>query len=179
MANDCLYSSKTKQTFLWGGFAYDWCAPPPTHTHTPHTPFPIPKHTQTRTEMRKPFHIMAPSGLLHWQQCSLKLTCYLHSNRDEHKVWSPEKKKTSSHKRTISPQLFKALIFLGKYCMICTCLLISGGIWDFARSNVHPFNEGTTHSWASLTPWVTTIFIHLSVRMLEPTVFSIMFHKQQ
>ena len=93
MANDCLYSSKTKQTFLWGGFAYDWCAPPPPpHTHTPHTPFPIPKHTQTRTEMRKPFHIMAPSGLLHWQQCSLKLTCYLHSNRDEHKVWSPEKK---------------------------------------------------------------------------------------
>ena len=63
--------------------------PPPPHIHTHTHPFPIPKHTQTRTEMRKPFHIMAPSGLLHWQQCSLKLTCYLHSNRDEHKVWSP------------------------------------------------------------------------------------------
>ena len=38
MANDCLYSSKTKQTFLWGGFAYDWCAPPPPDTHTHRTP---------------------------------------------------------------------------------------------------------------------------------------------
>ena len=53
-----------------------------------------------------------------------------------------------------------------------------GGIWDFARSNVHPFNEGMTHFWASLTLWVTTIFIHRSVRMLEPTVFSVIFHKQ-
>ena len=171
MANDCLYSSK-----------------PPTHTHT-HThrtpPSPSPnthKHGlkcgNRSISWRHQVYFTGNSAV--WQ-----LTCYLHSNRDEHKVWSPPQKKKKKKKKKFTqahdfPAIIQSTHILWEVLHdLYMYLLISGGIWDFARSNVHPFNEATTHSWASLTPWVTTMFIHLSVRMLEPTVFSIMFHKQQ
>ena len=91
------------------------------------------------------------------------------------------RKKTSSHKLMIPLKLYKAQLNRTHILWevlhdLYMYLLISGGIWDFTRSNVHPFNEAVTHSWASLTLWVTTIFIHLSVRMFEPTIFSVMLH---
>ena len=90
------------------------------------------------------------------------------------------RKKTSSHKLMIPLKLYKAQLNRTHILWevlhdLYMYLLISGGIWDFARSNVHPFNEAVTHSWASLTLWVTTIYIHLSVRMFEPTIFPLCF----
>ena len=173
MAHDCP-ATKQNRHFVR-------CAPPPKKQTKQNNNNNNKTHTHTQTACNAEnvsmswrhdiFQVYFTANNVVWQ-----LTQYPHSNRDDKhvKVWSPEKNKsTQTHD---FPTIIRSPTEPYPYCVRRIAWFIhvfNGFRWHlgFCSLKCTPLNEGMTHFWASLTLWVTTIFIHRSVRMLELTVF--------